>query len=256
MNLLFKVLKKIKYTFFHRAQATIPLYPYLFLEKKEGVEFNINNSIEEFRLRNWGGERDYVENMLKELAEDDILFDIGSSVGLISVLAAKKLTKGKVISFEPDPENAQKLKKNYQVNKLNNFSIQQLAVGENAGSMELYTAGSNAFSPSLKKVNGIDNSIIVKIDSIDNLIKKNEIPYPTVVKIDIEGAEMMALKGMKKLLESDKSPRLLFIELHPDFLTSFGTSTEEIYNFLSQLNYTIVEDIVREKQILCKLIKN
>lgn len=256
MDIIIKILKKIKYLLLQKGNKTSQTYPYLFFEESNNIKFNINNPIEEFRLKHWGGEKEYVQKMLNDLTEDDILYDIGSSVGLISILAAKKLAKGKVISFEPDPENASKLEANYNINNLTNFSVQSLAVGEDTGMMELYTAGSNAFSPSLKKVNGIDTSIKVKIESVDNLIERKEIPYPTVVKIDIEGAEMMALKGMEKLLNAKEKPRLLFIELHPDFLPSFRTSTEEIFSFLANLNYTIVENIVREKQILCKLVKN
>ena len=252
MNLLIKVLHKLKHIFFPD-DATTTAYPYIHLEKGN-IQFHINNSIEEFRLKRWGGEKEYVQQMLSDLRPDDTFYDIGSSVGLISIFAAQRLTKGKVISFEPDPENARKLEANYQINNLKNFDIQALAVGEDTGRMDLYTSGSNGFSPSLQKVNGIDHTIKVDIESIDNLIKNKIIPYPTVVKIDIEGAEMMALKGMKNLLNSDHKPRLLFIELHPDFLPSFGTSTDEIFAFLADLDYTMVENIVRDKQVLCKLI--
>ena len=119
--------------------------------------------------------------------------------------------------------------------------------------MKLYTSGSNGYSPSLQKVNGINSFIEVDVQSIDNLLESNEIEEPNVIKIDIEGAEMIALKGMKRLLESNKRPRTLFIELHPDFLPSFSTTTEEIFEYLSQFNYTITESVKREKQILCKL---
>src|SRR5690606_37350626 len=133
----------------------------------------------------------------------------------------------------------------YKINGLTNFSIQQLAVGETTGKMKLYTAGSNAFSPSLQKVNGIDTSIEVNIESIDNLIRQDKVPFPTAIKIDIEGAEMMAFQGMKGLLSGAKKPRILFIELHPEFLPSFKTSTEEILAFLSTFDYTMAENINR-----------
>ncbi|MCZ2223459.1 MAG: FkbM family methyltransferase [Chitinophagales bacterium] len=255
MSLFRRIINKIRHIISNNNNNNAS-YPYIFKEEKYKVKFNINNSTEEFRLKNWGGEKEYVEKILNEIQENDVLFDIGSSVGLISVLAAKRLTKGKVVSFEPDPENAMRLKENYRINELTNFSIQQLAVGETTGKMELYTAGSNAFSPSLEKVNGIDTSIEVDIESIDNLLKKNKIPFPTVIKIDIEGAEMIALQGMKKLLIGDNRPRVVFIELHPDFLPSFNTSIDEIMKFLSTFNYTIAESINRDKQILCKLIRN
>ncbi len=231
-------------------------YPYTHFEVEQNLKFVINNSIEEFRLKDWGGEKEYVLQMVNELRPNDIFYDIGSSVGLVSINAAKKLTNGKVYSFEPDPENILRLTENYKVNNLKNFSIQKMAVGDQYGKMKLYTSGSNGYSPSLQKVNGIENYIEVEVQSIDDLIDSNAIEKPNVIKIDIEGAEMIAIKGMKRLLESDKRPRTLFVELHPDFLPSFSTTTEEIFEYLSQFNYTIAESINREKQILCKLTSN
>lgn len=231
-------------------------FPFQFHNDYYSLIFEINNHIEGFRLANWGGERDYVINLVEELKEDDVLYDIGSSVGLISVISASVLKRGKVVSFEPDPENLKRLKRNYSINKLNNFLVQQVAVGETKGKLELFTQGSNGFSPSLKPVNGIDKHIEVEVNSIDNLIGNKIIPYPDVVKIDIEGAEFMALKGMEELLSSDKRPRLIFLEVHPKFLPAFNCTPQDIYDYLGKFNYTIAENIQREEQILCKLVSN
>jgi len=239
-----------------QSQTEISKYPYEHFEPEYGIRFNINNPIEEFRLKGWGGEKKYVQQILGELKKDDIFFDIGSSVGLISVLAAKVIENGKVISFEPDSENIMRLKENYKINSLNNYLIKTLAVGEKKGKMNLYTAGSNAFSPSLQQVNGIDTFIEVEIDSIDNMLEAGTIPYPTAIKIDIEGAEMMALRGMQFLLSSSKRPRLIFVEIHPEFLPAFNTSTEEIFEYLKKFDYELAENVQRDKQILCKLLRN
>lgn len=225
---------------------------YPFTYKEGNIKFHINNSIEEFRLANWGGEKEYVLEMLDCLNINDFFYDIGSSVGLISIHAAKKLINGEVVSFEPDPENQKCLKQNFKLNKLNNYNLIPIAVGETLGKLKLYTSGSNGFSPSLEKVNGIESFIEVKVNSIDNLISNKEIPYPTVIKIDIEGAEYLALKGMKTLLASEKKPRIIFMELHPEFLPAFRTSIEEVLEFMTQFNYRISEQIKRDKQVLCK----
>lgn len=228
-------------------------FPYKWKNPEYETIFRINNSIEEFRLKAWGGEKEYVIGMMNELRIDDIFFDIGSSVGLNSILAAKRLKYGQVISFEPDPENTVRLKENYSLNKLTNFKILPIAIGSAKDKMRLYTQGSNGFSPSLRKVNGIESFIEVQVDSIDDLISRGEVPVPTVVKIDIEGAEFEALKGMKNLLDQANRPRLLFIEIHPDFIPSFGTSVEEIMLYLNAFKYRITENVQRDKQVLVKL---
>jgi FkbM family methyltransferase len=234
-------------------KKNITKFPFVFYESELDIYFNINNSIEEFRLKQWGGEKEYVLEMLSDLRNNDILLDIGSSVGLVSILSASKLINGSVISIEPDPENYNCLMNNYKINNLKNFNALQCAIGDKVSKIELFTAGSNGYSPSLKKVNGINHSIIVDVFTVDTLIEEKRIDIPTVIKIDIEGAELLALKGMNKLLSADKKPRAIYLEVHPDFLNSFDTSTEEIFDYLKTFKYRITNKIHRENQILCKL---
>lgn len=232
-----------------------PKYPIIWHNEEFNIDFKINNGIENFRLRKWGGEKEYVMDMMKVLKNDDVFYDVGSSVGLMSIIAAKCLPNGKVVSFEPDKENLKCLHENYSINKLNNYKSLNLAVGDKKDILKLYTSGSNGYSPSLKKVNGIDSFVEIAVDTIDNLINKEKLPFPTVIKIDIEGAEFMALKGMKNLLSSELRPRVIFVELHPEFLPAFNTTTDQILEYLNSFEYFMEHKIEREKQILCKLIR-
>lgn len=252
---MFAFLDRLLRRLFFIRPKTKGRFPFKWRNPDYEVIFNIKNSVEEFRLMHWGGEKEYVMEMTDELSDNDIFFDIGSSVGLNSILAAKKLKQGKVVSFEPDPENVSSLVGNYRVNHLSNYTIKPIAVGDQKTIMKLYTKGSNGYSPSLRKVNGIENFIEVKVDTIDDLIERKEIPYPTVIKIDIEGAELMALKGMKKLLSSPKRPRLVFLEIHPEYLKSFNASVEDVLGFLSTLEYTKIKEAVTHNQVLCKLVR-
>jgi FkbM family methyltransferase len=228
-------------------------YPFTWHNAYFGVDFHIHNRIEKFRIMEWGGEKKYVIDLISHLNENDVFYDIGTSVGLISILAAQKLKDGKVIGFEPDPENIDRLKANFALNELHNYMALNFAIGEAKGKLKLFTKGADGFSPSLQPVNGIDSFIEVDVYALDPLISERNLPLPTVVKMDIEGAEFMALKGMRKLLTIQEKPRLLFIELHPEFLPAFNSSIEEVIQFLSELNYSIEERIERDNQVLCKL---
>jgi len=215
------------------------------------TNFILNNPIEKYRLEDWGGEKEYTLSMLSQLKNNDIFFDIGSSVGLISVHAAQKLSSGFVYSFEPDPENITHLENNYKCNQLDNYKILQCAVADVEGKMELFSAGANDYSPSLRKVNHIESTIQVDVKTIDLMIERGNVPNPTVIKIDIEGAEMLALKGMGKLLSDTNRPRKLFIEIHPNFLDKFDTDLNSIIKFLLDRDYEISEIIGRQDQLLC-----
>jgi FkbM family methyltransferase len=234
-------------------------YPFIhthrdFIVDKKPVRFHIKNPVERFRLQKWGWEKDLIVDLLAVLKPDDVLYDIGASVGALSIPSAQKVKLGKVISFEPDPENVASLRGNYELNDIKNYQIMECAVGEEEGELELFTAGSNGFSPSLRKVNGISTSLKVPIKTIDGLLADKSIPPPTVVKIDIEGAEMMCFKGMAKLLSGPNKPRLIIFEIHPDFLPAFNTSVTEILRFVLDKNYQIERLETRAHQILCKII--
>lgn len=231
-------------------------FPYIYeineeLVTRSTIKFNINNPIEEFRLKDWGYEKDYVLSMIKNISAEDIFLDIGASVGLVSILAGFKVTKGLVISIEPDPENYDLLIKNYRLNKLKNYIAFPFAAGDFKGTMQLYTNGSNGLSPSLQKVNGIENCINIDVEQIDNLVFTGHIPIPTILKIDIEGAELLALRGMKNLLTSEHKPRLIFLEIHPVFLSSFNTCASEVEALVLSHGYTIIDKIERDEQLLC-----
>ena len=65
--------------------------------------------------------------------------------------------------------------------------------------------------------------------NLDNFFSKQK-NKPDVIKIDVEGAEMLVLKGMKELLE--KRDLILFLEIHGNKLDKFNTTSEEIISFL------------------------
>jgi len=69
---------------------------------------------------------------------------------------------------------------------------------------------------------------------IDNYVKEKQIK-PTFIKIDVEGAEFEVLKGAKQTLKKFKP--VLVIEIHEFILPSFGTSTQEIIDYLTELGY-------------------
>ena len=230
-------------------------YPYVFRFKflNNIHKFYINSSVEVFRVMDWGGEEEYTADILKELSEKSVLYDIGSSIGLVTVLAAKQMKKGRVIAFEPDNEIFERLLKNLELNKLENVSALKYAIGEQNGITSLYSKGADDFSPRLTtSKQNITSSYKVPVYQIDTLLAKKEIPYPDVVKIDVEGFEKQVLMGMKRLLGLKQKPKTIFLEIHPEFVVNFGSSVQDILDFVLQNNYKIVYIKRVHEQLLCK----
>lgn len=95
---------------------------------------------------------------------------------------------------------------------------------------------------------GARGNAAVRIAVINDLIAQGEIPVPDIIKLDIEGAEILALRGMGNLLTSSKAPRFMFIEFHPDFLPAFNSSLDECKQLVKQYGYNEIQSFRRSNQ--------
>jgi FkbM family methyltransferase len=213
--------------------------------------FEAFSQIENFRIAQYGGEKDFVGRFTKSLNADDIVFDIGASVGLITLHAAAFTHKGKVFAFEPDPETFQRLKHNVSLNNFSNIKLFPWAISDKDGKATLFSNGATGFAPSLREKGDHRGSpkgfafrkreeVITR--TLDSSILSGNLPLPTVLKIDIEGAEMQCLTGASKLLDGEfgNKPRLLYVEVHPEFLPDFHSSPKEVQDFLISNGYSVL----------------
>jgi FkbM family methyltransferase len=215
----------------------------------KGCTFEITSKVEHYRVASYGDEPDSIQRLLSEIKTNDVFYDIGSCVGIYALHAA--LLGAEVVAFEPDSGYRKRLKRNIKINRLKKkIQVVDWAVSDRSGNITLYTDGVEGNSPSLRLV-GDRGVVTVKTNTIDYAISSNQIPCPNIVKMDIEGAEMLALQGMKKLLNSEEAPRFLFVELHPKFLVSFNSSVEECEMFIESFGYTKAYTTQRSDQTHC-----
>jgi len=135
-----------------------------------------------------------------------VFFDLGANIGLFTLLAARLVGKsGKVFSFEPDRENAGRLRDNVERNKFENVTIVDAGVWSTTG--ELRFLPGPATSPDRawgRFVQGGDGtgSVRTRCVSLDDFVQSAA--HPDAIKCDVEGAEVEALRGSAKLLESQR----------------------------------------------------
>jgi FkbM family methyltransferase len=212
-----------------------------------GCVFEAPTQMERYRVSELGDEREFIAKALNTLKSSDVFFDIGANLGLYAIHAAKRGVK--VFAFEPDPGYRKRLTKNIKLNKsTDKIKVVAWAVSDKEDSVQLFTDGVDGISPSLIPV-GERKSIAVKTNSLDRAISNRELPFPTVLKIDIEGAEVLALKGMSNLLKSANAPRYIFVELHPVFLSELRSSVDECKQLLVSFGYEEESSIARSNQL-------
>jgi FkbM family methyltransferase len=166
------------------------------------------------------------ELVKREIKKGDVVLDIGAHIGYYSLIFAKYVgRKGKVFAFEPDPDNFTLLKKNVEINGYENTVLIQRAVSNQTckGKLFLWEEGTDDH----RIYDSHDNRMCIEIDVIklDDYFKNydGKIDF---IKIDIQGAELMALKGMSNLLNRNEELRIL-TEFWPFGLKKSGADSEE-----------------------------
>lgn len=210
------------------------------------LKFNCSTRTEYGRTLGYGGELLPLASFLFLLKPDDVVWDIGASVGLYTLHAAQKVKK--VIAFEPDPETAKRLYENACRNDLQKkVDIKQFALGDSEKESNLCTDGLNGFAPSIGDLQRHSSLITVNMKTIDSIARDEE-SYPSVLKVDIEGAESLALKGGEQFLKSVNRPRIIFLEVHPEYLPAYGSSEMGLIKLICGFGYHIISTQKRQDQ--------
>ncbi len=171
------------------------------------------------------------------------VFDIGANVGYFALMAAELLDEnGQVYAIEAEPENAQRLRSNIDLNGYRNIIVHQIAAGAERTQLELSLRSSSNVHRMTEVLEDSDSvgSVDVEVYPIDHLISEYDIPSDEliIIRMDVEGYESHVLAGMSDLLASDR-PVYLFAEIHPsrdvvhtgeiaDVLNEHGFSAEYI----------------------------
>jgi len=136
-------------------------------------------------------EKERTEMFLKIIKEGDIFYDIGAHFGFYSLIASRIIgDKGKIYAFEPHPYNLKILRKHIELNNITNVVIISAAVSDRPGKAK-FAYGTGTGTGHLSEKGDIEVDTV----SIDDLIQKKEILPPSIIKIDVEGAEILVLKG-------------------------------------------------------------
>jgi FkbM family methyltransferase len=151
----------------------------------------------------------------------DIAFDVGANIGYITLLLARQVgNKGRVFAFEALPENQRRLHENVYLNQLNDSVVViRAAVVECSRPVEFlvgpsHGTGKAAGSAGRQELQ-YSGSITVTGTSLDEFVYTAGRPAPQIIKMDIEGGEVLALPGMQRLLFQARP--ILLLELHgPD----------------------------------------
>lgn len=159
--------------------------------------------------RCWLGFYEYEKQkwVSREVRPNSVFWDVGANVGFYSLLASKLVGSGKVFAFEPAPRNLSYLRKHLALNRAANVEVLAVAVSDRNGTSS-FEVEETGFMGHLSG----EGSITVPTAALDSLVEAGKVLPPDYVKMDIEGAELLALRGASRTFQQFRP--VLFLATH------------------------------------------
>ena len=182
----------------------------------------------------------HLQRIIREyVGSGDTVYDIGANMGYISLSLAKRVgARGRVIAFEPVPQNVHLLRRNLEDNKLTNVELLAVAASDTSGEAVIRIAENLSMASLIwHRHNPSAVELVIKTVVIDNLVDAGQLPEPRFVKIDVEGAEGQVLQGMRRTVA--KARPVLFVECS-------DAGRETTWRLLSELGYRCQSAVTRK----------
>ncbi|WP_176721923.1 FkbM family methyltransferase [Bradyrhizobium sp. LMTR 3] len=175
-----------------------------------------------------------IDSLKEFVPSGSLVIDVGANVGFFSLRFAKWVgSDGKVISIEPEDRNYDHLISALRREALlGRVDCLKAVAADVQGEMFLEI---NPRHPADHKLSRDGTGLAVNAVTLDELVQDARHLRPALVKIDVQGAEMLVLQGATNILKN--AAPALFIELHEVGLSKFGTSVSAVLDYLLEHGY-------------------
>ena len=223
----------------HQALAPEERFATVTLDRGFRMTLDLQDA-EQLKIYFYGHYHERYEAKLIEtlLTPGEVFWDIGANIGYFSLVAATALKgRGQVVAFEPGQAAFARLTDNVALNAFGNLTTYPLAVAAAPGEARLYRAadiadtGASLYSPGESQA----AYEVCRTVSLDEFRRQESLPCPTLIKVDVEGAELAVLRGAPELISRDHP--LLLLEMEEKNLAAAGASKGLIQEFLLPLGY-------------------
>lgn len=188
----------------------------------------------------YGAHDPVMTRFLKEVLElhpGDVVLDIGANIGWYSMILNSMAPGGvDIFAFEPHPDNLALLRENISRNSASQVTVVPCAVSDHPGEEDLFVyGGANTGRHSLLPINDGER-IKIRTVTLDDFWAEQELGErtPRFIKVDIEGYELVALRGGPGVLS--RCPTVLF-EYSPKFMTKAGLAPAELLDLMYGMGF-------------------
>lgn len=176
------------------------------------------------------------------ISPGNVVLDIGANVGYYTILSSSKVgNKGRVFAFEPNPETFKLLSENVKLNQCSNVTLEKKAISNVVGRVYLDCQRFNKGDSSISHYKS-DKTLTTESITLDCFVKTYPQVFVDVIKMDIEGSEIMVLNAARTAFNRWKSCKL-FIEYNPSSLSRYGGSEKELISLIQNHGFKITKII-------------
>lgn len=182
-----------------------------------------------------------------------VVYDVGAFEGLLTLFFARQAQR--VVCYEPNSRNVARLRKNLELNHIQNVTVREFGLGLKSGSAVL------VWDPAMAGAGTVEDTSMagtigsqkfahrqeVRITTLDQDLIDARLPAPDLIKVDVEGYELPVLKGGRRLLEALHPA--LYLEMHGETMNEKRRNVRAIVEYLIQVGYKKILQIESEEMI-------
>lgn len=178
------------------------------------------------------------------LSAGDVFIDVGANVGYYTLMAAMKTgSAGVVYAIEASPSVFADLSTNVDLNGLKNVTVLNVAVSDAPGELPIFLAGDanvghSTIIQDLASHDGHKQEAIIRADVLQSLVPLDVLLKARLIKIDIEGAERMAIQGLAPTLSKFSARTEWLMELSPEFSPGGQSDVDWIFAQFAENGYS------------------
>jgi len=182
-----------------------------------------------------------IEAMKRYLKPGDVFIDVGANIGYLSAIAAGLVRReGQVHCFEPVPVYFERLERLAELNPGHKIVANDCAAGEKRGTCRIYItreAGQNTMVPAYQRAIEITSSLEVPVVRLDSYIEQRGLDHVGLIKIDAEGFEFPALRGLQGYFERTSHRPAIICEIAPRAYPLMGKRLPDLADYMSDYGY-------------------
>ena len=209
---------------------------YIKIDKGPIKGFRWVNLVELYRYSLGTHEEELTDKLVSLLKPSSVFYDIGANVGYYSIIASQIVEGGEVYAFEPIPASRTLMNEHIDINNISNVNVLSYGVSDEIKKVSFTNSSHLSANSYILEGDTPNDGDMLEVEciSIDSGISEKGFKPPSIIKIDVEGAEFDVLKGAKETIKKYKP--IIFLATHDSIVEGV---TQSCISFLENLGYDV-----------------